>query len=270
MLKRTVLLILAIVCLMIGYTACADEEILLSEVTEDGEYLLKYDRRLRMNVTDGYKVLQGSATDGTYGYYFVLDQTGETELCTIHQIDLSTYAVQRSVRDLPLEHANGATWNPHTNQLIVANCKPTRNRLTMVDCETLGIVGTHDLPIDVLSVAYCAERDQYVVGHYDNLGFSVLDGSFNVIASYHYPEGVKHNQDAACDADYIYLLQWKTEYITNLNYVHVYTWNGDFVKTIDVKSTREIESMFMVDGKIYLGFYSTQPDIGEGRLLRLP
>ena len=68
----------------------------------------------------------------------------------------------------------------------------------------------------------------------------------------------------------LYLLQWKTEYITNLNYVHVYTWDGDFVKTIDVKSTREIESMFMVDGKIYLGFYSTQPDIGEGRLLRLP
>lgn len=247
-------------------TSLADSEVTLNDIKSVDEYYVKLTRKLRVEVKNNYYIQQGSATDGEYGYFLV--ESRADLKCAIYKIDMSNYKIVNQVYDVPVEHGNGMAFNPHTNQFVVVHCKPTSNRLSFIDRDTLSVIDTLDMPIEMASIAYNANRDQYVIGHYGNRHFSILDNEFNILHTYETAEGTINNQDADCDDKYIYLLEWDSAK-ENANSIVIYDWEGNFVNQITVKSLNEIESMFHIGDQVVLAFYSRQCDIQEARILRL-
>ena len=152
-----------------------------------------------------------------------------------------------------------------TNQFVVSHCKPSTNRISILDHDTYAVVDSFDLPMPVLSIAYDEVGDRYVVGHKDGVHFSVLDSEFNVTATYEMVPEFTNNQDCDCDDQYIYLLEWDTAKLYASN-VSVYDWEGNFVTSIVLKSMNEVESMFHYGDKIIFPFYTKAADIYEAEL----
>lgn len=255
-----------LLCCFLAMTLCAhaDAPVNLSDISAGASYYFKNTTKLRAEVKNSYFIQQGSATDGEYGYFLAL--SNEKGDCTILKVDLSDYTIVSETPGVAVDHGNGMAYNPRTKQLIVSHCTDHPNRLSFIDKDTLTITGSVEMPMRVISVTYNESRDQYVVVHNHDRQFSILDSQFNILSTYDMVEDMFSNQDIDCDDQYIYLLQWQSSNGSNVNYIGVYDWDGNYVNRIKVRSLSEIESMFHIGDRVILAFYAGQVIVGEAQL----
>ena len=265
--KKLAALLMLLCLLACSMPALADEAPGLSAINATDTYEAKVTRKIRFmgeGLLDHYYIMQGAATDGEYGY-FIVESRAET-LCSIVKIDLNTWKIVDRVYELPVDHGNSMAYNARLDQFIIVHCKPTRNRLSFVDRETLTVVSTLDMPIDMCSISYNELRDQYVIGHYDNRHFSICDSGFNILTTLDTQEGTFNNQGSDCDDQYIYLIEWDKSKL-NSNHIIVYDWYGNYVNQVTVKSMNEIESMFHTEDKLVITFFAQQADVYEAEIV---
>lgn len=235
----------------------------INGVTAEGKYF-------QLKTVDGYAVMQGACSDGTY-MYALLENKGifvdgeKRSYCMLFKIDLATWEIVAQSEGLPVDHGNGLTYNSNTNQLVVAHCQRLTKGVSFIDPETLTVIDTIEIDRAITSITYNDIRDQYVIMVKGTRDFAILDADFNEVAYYTGVETGLSNQNISCDDDYIYLLHTGTN--SNFSGVEVFLcfdWEGNYCGAYRLKNYSEVEALIHVNGTVYASFYTS-----GGRFYRL-
>lgn len=265
MLRNIVLLSLLVLLLL---PAALADGLKIADIVPGKEYVVEVEEQVQLESDDHakrlYYLAQGSATDGEFAYVISLHRVSKD--AAVWKVNLSDWSVTDMVHGLPLGHGNDATYNPKTNELLVVNLDdPNAKTLTVIDPDTLTVTGQKQLPFGFYAIAYNALRDQYVFGLGGSYDFVITDGDFNYIATHTGVDTGLTRQGVECDDKYIYFPHW--DYKKYKNYLLVYDWDGNFVTQMDVKNYMEIESVFNVDGELYITFLSNNPRIFSTKIV---
>lgn len=215
-----------------------------------------------------YTVLQGSCTDGTYGYYMMHSKSEKN--CRILKTNLADNQKVKLSEALPLDHGNDATFNEDTGEIIVVNYDPHPWRLTVVDSNTLRVKRKVDVKIPrtlpgatasrlqsvkgFSGVAYCAERNQYVVRIQKSNNYLLLQEDMKPVRYIKVNKSDQElNQGIDADANYIYGV--KSPKTGKFNTVTAYDWKGKYQFQTRVTQQYEMESLFHVGETFYAGIY---------------
>ena len=210
-----------------------------------------------------FRGFQGGCSDGERYYYQVLmhyelsDRT--KDYSCIAKIDLHEKKVVKYSGVLRIDHANDITYHPRKNILMVTNNSPNFTRITLVDPETLEIVGYEESPIPLYALDYNPDRDMYVAGISGKREFCFLDGNLNRIDDNSYrthPATDRYTkQDICADENLLYFILWDGKHKDMedfRNLVAIYDWNGDYRGVLEFNvGVEEPESISIVNGEIY-------------------
>ena len=244
--------------------------------------LLKTNERLVAKHTDilhipypdpVFRGFQGGCSDGQRYYYQVLmhyelsDRT--KDYSCIAKIDLKEKKVVKYSDVLHMDHANDITYHPKRNLLMVTNNKPHFDRITLVDPETLEIVGYETSPVPLYCLEYNPDRDMYVLGISAKREFCFLNGDLQLIDSNTY-KNVDFTerytkQDVCADENLIYFILWDGKHKDMedfQNLVAIYDWDGNYRGVLEFNiGKQEPESISIMDGEIYAVCGKTEPII---------
>lgn len=244
---------LMLLCLVLP--AYAEEAIKIADVQPDKQYTVELEQTVHLYPPKEkgkryYTTAQGCATDGTYGYFVTLYKT--VNKGAIWKVQLSDWSVVNTAYGLPIDHGNDAAYNSKKHQLVVVNNSPNYDTLTIVNPDTLEIIEQIKPGFESYAISYNAARDQFLIGISGSFDSYITDGDFNIIKRIPGRNTGITKQGMDSDDTYIYFPQWNDT--DDTNYIVVYDWDGNYINTLTVDSFQEIESMFNVDGEIYIAF----------------
>jgi hypothetical protein len=209
-----------------------------------------------------FRGFQGGCSDGERYYYQVLMHYNladrSQDFSCIAKVDLLTMEVVQYSGVLHLDHANDITYHPGKHLLLVTNNKPHFNRITLVDPDTLTVVGTEELPVPIYALEYNPTRRQYVAGLSGTREFRFLDEDFKPIEDRTYrtnPEDDRcTKQDICADENLIYFILWdgKHKELPDFqNRIAIYDWEGNYRGVLNFNvGVQEPESISIVNGEI--------------------
>ena len=211
---------------------------------------------------DGFTVAQGAASDGTYGYFLQAKTNANIggvfkEACKIIKVDMRSWEIVMESEPLEVCHGNGMGYNSKTGKLVIAHNKPEHQNISIVDPETLQVERVVTIDRAIQSIAYNAQRDQYVVRMSGNWNFAILDADFNEV-SYH-ETGVRtplSSQCMTCDDQYIYMLDSGVTKMPGFECITVYNWEGKYLGVYRVPSVQETEAIVICGGDYYITFFN--------------
>lgn len=255
--------------LLTSLCSCAFAEgIKIAEVEPGKEYVVELEQKIHLYPPSArpknmYITAQGCATDGKYGYFITIYKA--VYKGAVWKVDLSDWSVTDTMYSLPLDHGNDAAYNSKKHQLVIVNNAPNYDTLTILNPDTLEVIEQIKPGFEAYSIAYNATRDQYLIGISGSFDSYITDGDFNVIKRIPGIDTGITKQGADCDDTYIYFPQWDSK--KNDNYIIVYDWEGNYVNCLTVDSWLEIESMFNVDGDIYIAFAGSGCKVYKGTIV---
>ncbi len=212
-----------------------------------------------------YRFLQGSCTDGTYGY-FLLEDYAYNGKCALIKFRLSDWKVVKKRAGLALGHGNDITYNKKKNRMIVAHnatgSTGGARKISYVKPTSLKVVSTASLDTEIYSIAYDAGGDRYVCGVSGGRKMVVKDARFATVREFDLlPMDSYTRQGIDCSSTYIYVVQ------SNMNSgktrILMYDWNGWYVATVRFSGQREAESMFHVGKRVVLSYNSSSYNGGQ-------
>ncbi len=158
-------------------------------------------------------------------YYIIIENTAKTAttpdvVSAYYRYDhdasgnpVDQYSLARRVEDFDYEHANGMTWNPNTDEILVApyfnNGKKSRGCVFVMDPHTLECKETRKILPGCLirAIDYDADADRYAVLALKNriLKLYILDNRFKVVETHNAPDNSPgtYYQDICLTGDYI-------------------------------------------------------------------
>ncbi len=234
--------------------------------------LLKDHERLVAEATDlihipypdpVFRGFQGGCSDGERYYYQVLmhyelsDRT--KDYSCIAKADMQTKQVMKYSGVLHFDHANDITYHPKKNLLMVANNKPNYTRITLVDPDSLEVVGYEESPVPLYALEYNPDRDMFVAGISGKREFCFLDGDLKLIddKTYRTVEADDRctKQDICADNNLLYFILWDGKHKDMddfQNRVTIYDWNGEYRGVLEFNlGAEEPESISIMGGEIY-------------------
>ena len=205
------------------------------------------------------RVLQGGCTDGRYYYAFFNDSLKDADgnysassASTVYKYDMTTKKLVATYENVMVQHCNDATYVPATHEILVANCSPTKNLITVLDADTMEQKRSFTIGFDIYSIAYDPFESCFWIGLSYGDSFAKLDLEFNLIQQF---DGVPYGytrQGMDVDSEYIYFSRYQP------NCVLVYDKAGNFVDRIALSATDyELENIFHIGKTLYLGYYTT-------------
>ena len=203
---------------------------------------------------------QGGCTDGTYYYYcMITDDSVSPTKCQILKFDIEKQALVKVSKDLLMGHANDATYNPHTNTVIVSEAGTAYH---LIDPDTLTIKETvHMSPC--WAISYNSEMRIYVLA--DNSKFYIYDENYKfqkefsiagIMGAEFSANGNFGSQGLTTDDKYIYYLEyWQnknshTDIRCNIVVFDLRT--GKFLERIPLKMGREVENISIYNDTFYV------------------
>lgn len=217
----------------------------------------------------GYDTVQGSCTDGAYGYYCLYNRN--VEKCKIAKVKLSTMKVVKVSKVLDVAHGNDMAYDSNRKSLIIAHATGSGKRLSTVDPATLKIARTADVAVpkglsgateaqrkavkSFNGVTYNKSRDQYMVLLGGSHDFMLLNGDMQPVryvpASY---KSAMVYQGIDSTDNYLFVAV-SPRTARQSNAILVYTWDGGFVGRLKLKGIDEIESVYHIGSKFYASVY---------------
>jgi len=195
-----------------------------------------------------YKQMQGGCTDGKYMYFAMNDTLSTDSLTVIYRFPIGQSSPDLISEPLRLDHANDMTYHEGIGRIIVVHNAPNRTMISFLNPETLTVVGTATLPLEIFSMQYNARRKLYVVGISGGQDFAFLDENFHMLRKFEVESTGYTTQGVDADDEYIYFVQY------NLNVVVIYDWEGKRQAIIPLAiSMNEPENIFHADGLFYVG-----------------
>ena len=209
-----------------------------------------------------FRGFQGGCSDGERYYYQVLMHyelsDRSKDYSCIAKVDLLTMEVVQYSGVLHLDHANDITYHPEKHLLLVTNNKPNYHRITMVDPDTLTVVGTQEIDFPIYALEYNPDKRLYVAGLSGTREFRFLDEEFKPIENHTYrtnPEDDRcTKQDICADGNLLYFILWdgKHKGLPDFqNRVAIYDWSGAYRGVLHFNvGPEEPESISIVNGEI--------------------
>ena len=258
---------LMLLCLLPTF-ALAEDAIKIADVQPDTQYIVELEQTVHLYPPKEkgkryYTTAQGCATDGTYGYFVTLYKT--VNKGAIWKVQLSDWSVVDTMYGLPIDHGNDAAYNSKKHQLVVVNNSPNYDTLTIVNPDTLEVIEQIKPGFEAYAISYNAARDQFAIGISGSYDSYITDGDFNIIKRIPGINTGITKQGMDSDDTYIYFPQWNDK--DDTNFIVVYDWDGNYVNTLEVNSFQEIESMFNVDGEIYIAFAGNGCKVFHGTIV---
>ena len=189
---------------------------------------------------------QGGCSDGKYYYQtFMYRDTASNEennTCYIAKIDMQNGEVIKwSEKFTSLNHSNDIVYNPKKNILLLVHNNPHRERVSIIDPETLELIKTVIVPFNIYAIDYSIERDRYVVALSGGQDIAFLDGELNAFDGVRHPSTDRarnHITQGICsDEELIYCVLWDgRNMMAGKEYqdvITVYDWDGNFVGLIE-------------------------------------
>ncbi|HCT93143.1 MAG TPA: hypothetical protein DF613_17415 [Lachnospiraceae bacterium] len=203
--------------------------------------------------TSVYRFLQGSCTDGTYGY-FILGHRYYQPYCALIKVRLSDWKPVKVKKGLKLYHGNDVTYNAKTKTLVVVHGDGDTQKVSYVSPGTLKIKKQVNVGEAIHAVAYNRKRNRYVVGLSKSYAIQIRDANWKTLKTIPILEKKNYTrQGIDCDDSYIYILQ---SYLSaRKNRIMVYDWKGNFVTQVFTIGSLEGESLFHV-GKQFTVAYN--------------
>lgn len=189
---------------------------------------------------------QGACADSRYAYFAI-----DNGYVTLLKYDVNTWQLVQKKHGLNLGHANDMTYNANTNTIVVANNSPDFDTVSFVDPNTLSVIGSKKIDYKIYSIAYNENYQRYVVGISGTYNFAILDNDFNLVQEVKGYQSGYLRQGGDCDDAYIYFSQSGG----GSNIIVVYDWYGNYVDTISVSKSLEIENIFHVGNTMYSTFH---------------
>lgn len=186
------------------------------------------------------------------------------------------FSYARHVRETDYEHGNGMTFNPNTNELIIATGGPSnpdnRGSLMIADADTLEYKRTikvTDMDVFFSGVDYNSQTNQYVLqmGRSGGYSFAVTDADFNIL---YIIDGVKRVkgttfQDFCVYGDYIISISYGLSSGVD-NYIQIYSISEKkrvgryYLNFADYEEKREAEGICQIEpGKFIISTGVTSP-----------
>lgn len=216
----------------------------------------------------GYDTLQGSCSDGVFGYFALYNRTKEN--CKIVKVRLSDGAVAKVSGVLDVAHANDLTYNPDDRIIVAARCTTNKERFTAIDPDALDVVSTFTPSLDAQalgisekkrarisgfsSIAYCSARQQYAVVTKGCRDLLILDRSFEPVRFMDIPHEEYCNYQGIEVTD-SYISLCLSAVGKGQTRVMTYTWDGAPIGAVTPGIVGELEGMFIAGGRCYLGTY---------------
>ena len=219
----------------------------VSGVKGDNEYF-------QLTSIGNYAVMQGGCTDGTYMYLVLENQTNEMDI--VFKVDMSTWEVVAQSEPLALDHANGMTYNPKLDRLIVAHNSNYPKDISFLDPDTLTITDRKTIGLSIYGIAYHEERDLYVVGISNKRDFAILDSDFKELGYFDGHEVGLTNQSLGCDDNYIFIGNTGVTANPGVELVKIYDWSGEYKGIFRIDSVSEHEAIICNDGIYYVTFFT--------------
>ena len=189
---------------------------------------------------NGYAVVQGGCTDGTYAYSLLVSSGNQKGRILKSLVGTGTVVAKSKV--INICHGNGMTLNTKERKLVIVGRESRRNQLTIVNADNLSDVSyvnvnysnsgywnkTADNGLSCIS--YIPKYDCYVALQRKTHELLVLDKYFRVIGqagttiTARYP-GVYQAMDA--DERYVYLLLSYHSSAQPYNIILVLDWNSE-------------------------------------------
>lgn len=216
-----------------------------------------------------YDTVQGSCTDGTYGYFCLYNR--KLEKCKIAKVRLSTNKVVKVSGVLEVAHGNDIAYDSARKRLVVVHSTRNGRRLSVVSPSTLKVTAVTDVAIPTplpgatdaqrkgakafSAIAYNAKRDQFAVLLSSSHDFLLLDASFRPVR--YVPATSKSTavyQGIDATNDHL-LVAVSPRSSSQYNAVLAYTWDGVYQGKVNLKKLDEVESIYHVGSKYYVSVY---------------
>lgn len=193
--------------------------------------------------------LQGGCSDGEHLYYcFTYNSWG------LHKFNIKSKQVVKTIdKDSGggyYAHANDLAYDSLNDLLVVAYTTHDTITLAKINKDTLQSIGTLALTnesgtiLKAYGIGYNIKTNQFYVGEEGNFSkLYVYDSDFNqekIISLSKIPPSTSSDylhQCIECDGNYIYLL------FSNPNCIYVYDLEGNFIKSINIVTDYEVESI---------------------------
>lgn len=216
-----------------------------------------------------YDTVQGSCTDGTYGYYILYNR--KVSDCKIAKVKLSNMKVVKVSGVLPVAHGNDMTYNSSKKRLIVVHSTGKAKRLSVVNPQTLKLETSKDVKIpsklsgasssDVkgmtafTGISYNSKRKQYAVLLSKTYNILVLDSEMEPVSLIKTTKKNNYTFQGIDTTDDHILLAQSPKGKNKYNIISVYDWEGKYISKIQLMKGYEIESLYHVGSKYYASFY---------------
>ncbi|MBE6754945.1 MAG: hypothetical protein E7555_00575 [Ruminococcaceae bacterium] len=195
-------------------------------------------------------ILQGGCTDGKYAYF--CSHNGYADVCSISKYEIDTWKEVARSNVVDVDHGNDITYNKDKRCLVVCHNAPNRTLVSYVDKDTLEIIETIEIPLEIYSITYNAKTNKYAVGISYTFDFAILDKNFKVIETI---KGVKPKsttrQGMDSDDKYLYFL------LSFPNAISVYDWDGNHYGVFELNDEAakyESENIFLLNDDLYIGY----------------
>ncbi len=206
---------------------------------------------------------QGGCSDGERYYYQILmhyeRSNRERDYSYIAKIDLKEKKVVKYSELLNLDHGNDMTYNSSKNLLMVVNNKPHPTRITLIDPESLEVVGYEEAPLPIFALEYIPELDVYAAGISGEYSFCFLNNDLSLIdgRKYSMNQSAKRytKQGLYADKNLIYFIFWdgyhaKLEDFQNT--ISIYDHSGNYKGDLDFNlGVQEPENLSVMNGELF-------------------
>ena len=219
-----------------------------------------------------FKALQGGCVTDQYAYMAVLNTTDydtKDAGCYVYKISTDTWKVVKRSGLLMMAHANDITYNSNTNQLFVAHCYVDNTQISILDADTLKLIGTIHTDTGVYALDYHAPTNTFIGGQgksgtiffrYSPKGDRLLtEGKITPTTTQMTTQGICR------DDNYAYHVMYSTDANEPFNTIIIYDLKTKkLAHNVRLSiSDQEPENISLVDGAFYIG---CNPKSGSNKL----
>ncbi|MBQ7320626.1 MAG: hypothetical protein IJW99_00875 [Clostridia bacterium] len=241
---------------------CRGELADLTNIRRDTQYATVSELVATLNKDGNFKALQGGCVTKDFAYMAVLNTTDydtQDAGCYIYKLSTDNWKIVKRSGVLMLAHANDITYHEETNTLYVAHCYVDSTKISIIDADTLKLVGTIHTDIGVYALDYHAPTDTFIGGRgksgtiffrYASNGKRLIQtGMIKPISTQMVTQGICR------DDNYAYHVMFSTDANEPYNTIIIYDLEAKSLAhyvRLSI-SDQEPENISLVDGAFYIG-----------------
>lgn len=245
---------------------CHGELADLIDIKSDMQYATVSELAGNLVKSGNFKALQGGCVTEDYAYMAVLNTTDydtKDAGCYIYKLNTKTWKIVKRSEVLMLAHANDITYDPEKHLLYVAHCYVDNTKISIIDADTLKLVGTIHTDAGIYALDYHPATKTFVGGQ----------GKSGTIFFKYSPDGKRLltygripptstqmiTQGICRDDKYVYHVMYTHDVDEPYNAIIIYDLETrEFVQYIRLSiSGQEPENISLVDGVFYIGCNSS-------------